>query len=125
MVVKMSDREIADAAMRWATTNAHRLEIGAEKRRASNATDNNYRSRAWLNANAKLTPARRSELAALRALAKLCAKERSQPIDDVGMVVDAVEVLRLRLAEACGFRTVCEITNTSEKGHLKTKRGAT
>lgn len=95
-----NDREIVAAALRWSTANAKRLEIGAAKRRADLAykADGNIWSpsyRAGMDAAARLTPARRVELAALRALAKVCAKARAQQVDDADMVIDAVEVLRL------------------------------
>ena len=95
------DREIVAAALRWSTANAKRLEIGAVKRRADLAykADGNIWSPAYrsaMDAAARLTPARRVELAALRKLAKVCAKARAQQVDDADMVVDAVPVLRLR-----------------------------
>ena len=80
----MSEREIVAAAIRWHKANTTRLIVSAEKRReqqhskqtrgyatASTATDKHH------------TEAKRLELAALRALAKACAKVRGQQIDDV------------------------------------------
>ena len=110
------DREIVAAALRWSTANAKRLEIGAAKRRATETlkatdfgsgvglSDRDFWARAKAmdtlhfaesSAAAQLTPARRAELAALRALAKVCAKARALQVDDADMVIDAVEVLRL------------------------------
>ena len=87
------DREIVAAALRWSTANARRLEIGAIKRKADKAykLDGDLWSplhNAGVDAAARLTPARRTELAALRALAKACAKARALHVDDADMVID-------------------------------------
>ena len=96
-----NDRTIAAAALRWHTAHARRLAIGAEKRRWDKAAkeDGSVWSSASAQASdaaARLTPAKRVELAALRALAKACEKERESrcQIEDAVLVVD-VEVLRL------------------------------
>jgi len=81
--------EIVTAALRWHKANTARLIVSAEKRReqqyskqhrgyasASTATDKRH------------TEAKRLELAALRALAKACAKVRGHQIDDAN-VIDA------------------------------------
>lgn len=74
----MNDREILAACLRWHTAHARRLLIGAEQRR--------YQSEQKLRTgfggsdygvSQRLTAAKRVELAALRALAKLCEKVRS------------------------------------------------
>lgn len=77
----MSNHEIIAAALRWHTLNKRRLAIGAKKRRhdAGHKQDGNvlglhYRLAA--EAAQELTPAKRRELAALRHLAKVCAKLR-------------------------------------------------
>lgn len=98
----MNEREILASVLRWHTAYARRLGIGAQNRRLDKAvkvaceTDSfnpyapNYRDaclvrNAAAGAAQRLTPARREELAALRDLAKVCAKVRTSQND----VVDA------------------------------------
>ncbi|MDO8248746.1 MAG: hypothetical protein Q7T78_03390 [Rhodoferax sp.] len=101
----MNDREILAACLRWHTSHARRLEIGAAKRRLDTATKDAYERNgvhpsdpgyldacrvrtAACEAGERLTPARRTELAALRALAKVCAKVRScqQQVSDADVI---------------------------------------
>ncbi|WP_296446977.1 hypothetical protein [Rhodoferax sp. UBA5149] len=101
----MNDREILAACLRWHTAHARRLEIGAAKRRFDKAVKEAYdrsgfhpcdpgyleacRVRAAASeAGERLTPARRAELAALRALAKVCAKVRGnqQHVTDADVI---------------------------------------
>lgn len=96
-----NDRAIVTAALRWHTAHAKRLAIGADKRRWDKAAkeDGSMFSRAGAqaaDAAARLTPAKRVDLAALRTLAKACAKERESrhQIEDAAMVID-VQTLRL------------------------------
>lgn len=95
MSTTVTDRAILAAALRRHTANERRLEIGAEKRRLDKAVKvaydsgsfkppygQNYRDACMVRdaaivAAQLLTPARRKELAALRALAKVCASVRS------------------------------------------------
>ena len=96
-----NDRAIFTAALRWHTAHAKRLSIGAEKRRWDKAAKKagSVFSRASVqtaDAAARLTPAKRVELAALRALAKACEKERNSrhQIENATLVID-VKTLRL------------------------------
>ena len=96
-----NDRAIFTAALRWHTAHAKRLAIGAEKRRWEKAAKEECsvfsRARGQAaDAAARLTPAKRVELAALRALAKACEKERDSrhQIEDAALVID-VKTLRL------------------------------
>ena len=96
-----NDRAIAAAAQRWLSARERRLEIGAEKRRwdkAAKVEDGvlSGAGRHAADAAARLTPAKRVEQAALRALAKACAKERGSrhQIEDA-VLVTVTEVLRL------------------------------
>lgn len=73
----MNDREILAAALRWHTAHVRRLEIGAEQRRYQ--TEQKQRTGfggSSLEIGERLTAAKRPELAALRALAAICAKVR-------------------------------------------------
>ena len=75
----MNDREILAAALRWHTAHVRRLEIGAEQRRYQQA----QMKRTGFGGSSceiaeRLTAAKRPELAALRALAGICAKERGK-----------------------------------------------
>ena len=91
----MNDHEIIAAALRWHTLHIRRMEIGATKRRhdAGFSRDGNIfglHYRLASEAAQELTPAKRLELAALRKLAKACAKVREvqrQP-DAPGDVID-------------------------------------
>jgi hypothetical protein len=103
----MNDREILAAALRWSTAYEARRAIGAEKRRNEKALKGFDEDAAFAfftpagrefsriqsaanNAAKLLTPARRKEQAAMRDLAKVCAKIRSrqQQVDDASEVVD-------------------------------------
>ena len=95
MTGNMNNREILVAALRWHTANVHRLEIGAEQRRYQQE----QKQRTGFGGSdcaisQRLTVAKRIELAALRALAKACAKVRSSHIDDADVICD----LRIALA---------------------------
>ena len=73
----MNDREILAAALRWHTAHKRRLEIGEEQRRYQSA----QKKRTGFGGSdyeigQRLTAAKRLELAALRALAKVCASVR-------------------------------------------------
>lgn len=92
----MNDRAITAAALRWHTAHAKRLAIGAQKRQWDKAAKEagSVFSRAFTEAGAaatRLTAAKRTEQAALRALAKACAKERRDrdQIEDAVIVIDA------------------------------------
>lgn len=97
-----NDREVVAACLRWHTAHARRLEIGATKRRMDNATKEAYDRNGFhpsdpgyleacrvriaaSEAGERLTPAKRTELAALRALAAICAKVRGSQ----GRIADA------------------------------------
>ena len=101
----MNDREILAAALRWHTAHVRRLEIGAIKRRMDNATKEAYDRNGFhpsdpryleacrvrnaaSDAAERLTPAKRTELAALRELAAICAKERGkqQQVSDADVI---------------------------------------
>ncbi len=100
----MNEREILAAALRWHTTHEARLAIGAEKARQQKAEREAYRAgrSTWLinpssyEIGLRLTPAKRKELAALRELAKVCAKVRGsqRQVEDAAQVID-VEVRML------------------------------
>ena len=102
----VNEREILTACLRWHTLHVRRLEIGAAKRRLDKAEKEAYdrddfqpsdcpayfeacRVRAAAReAGARLTSARRAELAALRALAKTCAMVRASQtqVDDAAVI---------------------------------------
>lgn len=92
----MNDREIVAAAMRWATAHAARREASAasNKFKADSKRLTGFGG-ADFDLSRRVTNAKRTELAALRAMAKLCASARTQQIDDADMVINH-EVLRLR-----------------------------
>jgi hypothetical protein len=78
-----NDRELIHIAMQWHTAHARRMSIGAEKRRLEKEIKpegfDALFSRAlaqWGSAARQLTDLKRRELAALRLLAKACAKQR-------------------------------------------------
>jgi hypothetical protein len=73
----MNDREIVVAALRWHTARAHRLVVGAQKRRADEL-DGFGVIRLQVEASRQLSQAKRIEQAALRALGKACEKQRSR-----------------------------------------------
>lgn len=79
----MNDRELINAALLWHTAHARRLTVGREKRRIdaqlkAGGDDgwNLQRSIQQNEAGRRVTELKRRELAALRALAKVCAKQR-------------------------------------------------
>jgi len=82
----MIDRQITAAALRWHTAHTKRLTIGAERRKEQQAAMQRigYAS-ASAATDKRLSEAKRIERAALRNLAKLCAKVRDSQHD----VVDA------------------------------------
>lgn len=83
----MNDREILAAALRWHTLHVRRLEIGAEQRRYQ--TEQKQRAGfggSSVEIGQRLTAAKRPELAALRALAAICAKVRGSHIDDADVI---------------------------------------
>jgi hypothetical protein len=88
----MNDREILTAALRWSTAFEERKEIGSKKRLFEKnlkffgdsqfkPESSTYQHTSWLrraasDAALKLTVARKHERAAMRDLAKVCAKVR-------------------------------------------------
>ncbi|MEV4782118.1 hypothetical protein [Burkholderia sp. LMU1-1-1.1] len=79
----MSDRELTNAALLWHTAHARRLAVGREKRRLDAQLkaggDDGWslqRSIQQSEAGRQVTELKRKELAALRALARVCAKQR-------------------------------------------------
>lgn len=103
----MKEREILASVLRWHTAHESRLIIGAEKSRQQKAEREAYRAGrpSWsINPSSyeiglRLTPAKRKELAALRELAKVCAKVRGsqRQVEDAAQVMD-VEVCLLSQA---------------------------
>ena len=86
--IALNDREILAACLRWHTAHARRLEIGAEnaRRLKGERADYHNNSRQYFGppsfeTGPLVTAAKRVELAALRALAKVCAKVRSNQND--------------------------------------------
>lgn len=89
----MNDRELINAALLWHTAHARRLAVGREKRRLDAQLkaggDDGWclqRSVQQSEAGRQLTELKRRELAALRELAKACARQRGQL--DVADVID-------------------------------------
>jgi hypothetical protein len=83
----MNDREILAACLRWHTAHVRRLEIGAELRRYRlEQKQHNGLGGSDYAISQLLTAAKRPELAALRALAAICAKVRGSHIDDADVV---------------------------------------
>lgn len=85
----MNDREILAAALRWHTARIHRLEIGAEQRRYQQAQmQRTGYGGSCCEIGGRLTAAKRLELAALRALAAICAKVRGnqQQVSDADVI---------------------------------------
>ena len=85
----MNDREILAACLRWHTLHVHRLEIGAEQRQYQKE----QKERTGFGGSdyaisQRLTAAKRLELAALRQLAKVCAKVRGnqQQVSDADVI---------------------------------------
>ena len=83
----MSDLEIVTAALRWHTLHERRMVIGGEQRKFQQTrkqltgfggSDSSIGQR--------LTAAKRLELAAMRSLAKHCARARGQQIDDADVI---------------------------------------
>lgn len=79
----MNDRELINAALLWHTAHARRLAVGKEKRRLDAQLkaggDDGWslqRSIQQSEAGRHVTELKRRELAALRALARVCAKQR-------------------------------------------------
>lgn len=79
----MSDRELTNAALLWHTAHARRLAVGREKRRLDAQLkaggDDGWslqRSIQQSEAGRQVTELKRKELAALRALTRVCAKQR-------------------------------------------------
>ncbi|MBH1978494.1 MAG: hypothetical protein I8H67_09005 [Comamonadaceae bacterium] len=96
----MNDREILAACLRWHTARARRLEIGAEQRRF--VLEQKQRTGfggSDLEISRRLTAAKRVELAALRALAAICAKVRGSHIDDADVIDVPVLLTRDRLPD--------------------------
>lgn len=78
----MNDREILAAVLKWHTAHTRRLSVSAEQRRYQ--TESKQRTGFGGSSFAigeRLTPLRRAETAALRTLAKVCAKVRSSQSD--------------------------------------------
>ena len=80
----MNDREILAACLRWHTAHVCRLEIGTENARRLKSeradyqtTHHQYSGPPSGETAPLLTAAKRRELAALRALAKVCQKMRT------------------------------------------------
>ena len=72
--------DIATAALRWHTARERRLAAGANKRRAGFASKAAFLGMGvteTIRADAALAECRRQERAAVRALAKACAKARN------------------------------------------------
>jgi len=89
----MNDRELINAALLWHTAHARRLAVGREKRRLDAQLkaggDDGWclqRSVQRSEAGRQVTELKRRELAALRELAKACARQRGRL--DVTDVID-------------------------------------
>lgn len=105
-----SNRELINAALLWHTAHARRLAVGKEKRRLDAQLkaggDEGWclqRSVQQSEAGRQVTELKRRELAALRALAKVCAKQRghleaADVIDVDGAVVLLADAGLLDLA---------------------------
>jgi len=96
----MSDNELTAAALRWHTAHVRRLAVGKEKRRI----DAQLRAGGdggWClqrviqqsEAGHQLTELKRKELAALRELAKACAKQRGHLQASDVIELDGIVVL--------------------------------
>jgi hypothetical protein len=83
--IGMSNNELTAAALRWHATRTVRLTIGARKRKLD-AQEKAGGDCGWslqrrmeqIDVDRELAEARRHESAAMRALAKACAMQRSQ-----------------------------------------------
>lgn len=89
----MNDRELINAALLWHTAHVRRLAVGREKRRLDAqfkaGGDDGWclqRSVQQSEAGRQVTELKRRELAALRKLAKACARQRGRL--DVADVID-------------------------------------
>ena len=89
----MNDRELINAALLWHTAHVRRLAVGREKRRLDAQLkaggDDGWclqRSVQQSEAGRQVTELKRRELAALRELAKACARQRGRL--DVAEVID-------------------------------------
>lgn len=89
----MNDRELINAALLWHTAHVRRLAVGREKRRLDAQLkaggDDGWclqRSVQQSEAGRRVTELKRRELAALRELAKACARQRGRL--DVADVID-------------------------------------
>jgi hypothetical protein len=98
------DREILAAALRWHTAQLHRLAISAEQRRfQTEAKQRTGFGGSDCAISQRLTAAKRPELAALRALAAICARVRGNRIDDANYVIDVPMLLTCdRFTEKAG-----------------------
>ncbi|SFV15509.1 hypothetical protein [Pseudoduganella namucuonensis] len=94
-----NDRELIHAALQWHATHTRRMATGAEKRRL----DKEIKAEGFGvlfspareqqgTAALRLTELKRRELAALRVLAKACARQRGQ-FDQADVVLDGVVTL--------------------------------
>lgn len=96
-----NDRELTHAALQWHAAHTRRMAIGTEKRRLDKEIKAKGFGGLFSPARAQqgdaargLTEAKRKELAALRLLAKACAKQRGH-LDLADVVLDgAVRLLR-------------------------------
>ena len=85
----MNDREILAACLRWHTAHARRLVIGAEQRQyQKEQKERTGFGGSDYGISQRLTAAKRVELAALRALAKVCQKMRAsqQQVSDANVI---------------------------------------
>lgn len=96
----MNDREMINAALLWHAAHVRRLAVGREKRRIDAQLkaggDGGWNLQRIIQQNEtgrQVTELKRKELAALRALAKVCAKQRGhlQAVDVID--VDSAVVL--------------------------------
>ena len=87
----MNDREILAAALRWHTAHTTRMKATTESNRyKSDQKKLTGFGGADFDLSRRVTAAKRVELAALRELAKICAKVRGHQtqIDDACQVID-------------------------------------
>lgn len=116
----MNDREILAAALRWHTLHVRRLEIGAEQRRYQ--TEQKQRAGfggSSVEIGQRLTAAKRPELAALRALAAICAKVRGsqQQVVDADVIDLPVLLIEHEASRNAQPRTKTqqEVTSSQQK----------
>ena len=85
----MNDHEIVAAALRWHTAHERRMVIGAEQRsyQQDQLKRTGFGGACW-DIGKRLTASKRIELAAMRTLAKACAKVRSdqQRVDNANVI---------------------------------------